>query len=471
MNKIWVKIITGIALAFILCGIVSASDLCISDIHISGNKKTKDFTILRELPFRKGDAVELNELIKKIEVAKEHLDNTSLFNYVFIHYFPDTLMNHSADCLPVIIYINVEERWYIWPQVSLKLEDRNLSSWLKERDWNRITIGWGARIYNVFGVRHKITASHYFGYEKGGRLGYTNIALDKERTQMLGFNVMALYNRTLNTQSMNNKVIYVKDVNDFIDRTVAGGLSYTYRPGIRATHTINADYSWTHIGDTVLELNKNYWGTDNVTNNSFRLSYIFNYEHRDYFAYPTKGYFIGAELTGETADEMKFFFASLNVKLQYYKEILPRLYWSSRLNTTVSFKNKEAYIYDRFTGYEDRMLTGYDYYVVDGQHNILINNDLRYAIMPKKIVNLSFIRGLSNFKKIHFSLYAKVMCDFGYVHNSYAHPTNTLANTFLYGYGVGLDLVTYYDIVLNASYAFNKMGECGFFFGIKAPIF
>jgi hypothetical protein len=63
------------------------------------------------------------------------------------------------------------------------------------------------------------------------------------------------------------------------------------------------------------------------------------------------------------------------------------------------------------------------------------------------------------------------MYDFGYVHNSYAHPTNTLANTFLYGYGAGLDLLTYYDIVLNVSYAFNRMGEGGFFFGIKAPIF
>jgi outer membrane protein assembly factor BamA len=458
-------------LAFIIYGNIFASDFCISDIRISGNKKTKNFTILRELPFRKGDVIALDDLMRQIEVAKEHLENTSLFNYEYIDYFPDTAAIGLSGCIPVIINISVEERWYIWPQVSLKLEDRNLSSWLKEHDWNRITIGWGARIYNVFGIRHKITASHYFGYEKGGRLGYTNIALDRERTQMLGFSASALYNRTLNTQSANNKVIYTKDVNDFIDRTVAGGLSYTYRPGIRATHTINAGYSWTHIGDTVLELNKDYWGTEKTVNNTFNISYIFNYEHRDYFAYPTKGYFIGTELTGVTADQMNFLFAFLNIKLQYYKEILPRLYLSSRLNATVSFKNKKAYIYDRFVGYEDRMLTGYDYYVIDGQQNVLVNNDIRYVIMPKRIINLSFIKGLSNFKKIHFSLYAKLMYDFGYVHNSYADPTNALANTFLYGYGAGLDLVTYYDIVLNVSYAFNKMGEGGFFFGIKAPIF
>jgi outer membrane protein assembly factor BamA len=460
-----------ITLALIICGNISASDFCISDIHISGNNKTKEFIILRELPFRKGDVIQLNELIQKVEIAKEHLDNTSLFNYVFIDYFPDTTATGFLDCVPVIVNIRVEERWYIWPQVSLKLEDRNLSNWLKERDWNRITIGWGTRIYNMFGIRHKITASHYFGYEKGGRIGYTNIALDRKNTKLLGFNAMALYNRTLNTQSHDNKVIYVKDIDDFIDKTVSGGLSYTYRPGIRATHTINANYSWTHIGDTVLELNKDYWGTENTINNSLTASYIFDYEHRDYFAYPTKGYFIGTEFVGVTADKMRFFFVSLNIKLQYYKEILPRLYWSSRLNATVSYKNKKAYLYDKFVGYEDKILVGYDYYVIDGQHNMILNNDLRYNIMPKKIVNLSFINGLSNFKKIHFSLYAKLMYDFGYVYNSYVNPSNTLANTFLYGYGTGLDLVTYYDIVLNASYAFNRMGEGGFFFGIKAPIF
>ena len=454
-----------------ICGDLFAADFCISDIYISGNKKTKDFIILRELPFRKGDVYEVGRFIDEVKVAKEHLDNTSLFNYVFINYRPDTLSIDSSECIPVIVDIDVEERWYIWPQVSLKLEDRNLSSWLKESDWNRITIGWGARIYNVFGIRHKITASHYFGYEDGGRLGYDNIALNKGRTQMLGFNVLALFNHTLNTQSVNNKLIYVKDADDFIDRTVAGSVSYTYRPGIRATHTVNLDYSRTQLADTVLWVNKDYWGTENLVNTTFKLEYILNYEHRDYFAYPTKGYFIGAEVSAVTADKMHFFFGSLNLKLQYYKEILPRLYWSSRLNTTVSFKNKRAYIYDQFVGYEDRALTGYDYYVIDGQHNVLLNNDLRYVLMPKRIVNLSFIRGLSNFRKIHFSLYAKLMYDMGYVYDSYALSSNTLANSFLYGYGAGLDLVTYYDITLNVSYAFNKMREGGFFFGIKAPIF
>ncbi|MDR2776121.1 MAG: hypothetical protein LBC19_15570 [Tannerella sp.] len=469
MKAMITKTITCISLVFAICGDLIASDICISEIRISGNRKTKDFTILRELPFREGEIMAEDKLIYLLNVATENLNNISLFNFVYIDYMPDSL--DREDCLSCIVTIRVEERWYYWPQASLKFEDRNLSSWLHEKEFDRITIGWGMRIYNVFGMRHKITLSDYFGYEKGGRVAYSNIALDKKRTQLLGFSMSALYNKTINTCSSNDKVIYVKDPNRFPERSVEGVISYSYRPGIRMTHSFDIGYRWEHLGDTVLMLNEDYWGTDNLINNTFLFSYRYSYEHRDYIVYPTKGYYIGADVTGITADEMRFFYGELNVKLQYYREFFPRWFWSSRLNAGTSFKNRRAYIYDRHTGYEDKYITGYDYYVIDGQHHTILNNDLRFLVMPKKIFNLWSGNSSAKFTKIHFTLYAKLMYDIGYVHHSYRQESNTLANTFLWGSGIGLDLVTYYDIVLNCSYAINKMGERGFYFGIKAPVF
>jgi hypothetical protein len=424
---------------------------------------------MRELPFRTGDVMPEDRLIYQLTVATEHLNNTSLFNYVYMDYIPDTL--ERTDCLSCIVTIHVEERWYYWPQVSIKFEDRNLSAWLHEKKFNRITIGWGMRIYNVFGMRHKITLSDYFGYEKGGRLGYSNIALDKKRTQLLSFSFNALFNKTINTSSSNDKVIYVKDPNRFLESSVEGSINYSYRPGIRMMHSFDAGYGRVRLGDTVLMLNKDYWGTDNLVNNTFRFSYNYSYEHRDYIVYPTKGYYISSGVTGVTADKMRFFYGELDLKLQYYGEFFPRWFWSSRLNGGASFKNKRAYIYDCHVGYEDRYITGYDYYVVDGQHYALLNNDLRFLIMPKRIFNLGPTNNLAKFTKIHFTIYAKLMYDAGYVHNSYRSESNRLANTFLWGSGIGIDIVTYYDIVLGASYAINKMGEKGFYFGIKAPVF
>ncbi|MDR1724694.1 MAG: hypothetical protein LBR84_12245 [Tannerella sp.] len=451
------------------CETVTASDICISSIRISGNRKTKDYTILRELPFRVGDVMAEDRLINQLDVATNHLTNTSLFNFVDIDYIPDSV--DAPGCESCTVTIRVEERWYYWPQVSIKLEDRNLSNWLHEKDFKRTTIGWGMRVYNVLGLRHKVTFSDYFGYEKGLRLGYANIALDHKRTQMLGFSLSALFNRTINIASENDKVIYYKDPNRFIDKTVQGSVSYTYRPMIRTTHSFGIGYQRQYLGDSVLKINKDYWGADDPVNSTLNFNYNFDYEHRDYIVYPTKGYFVGAELVGATADELCFFYGELNLKLQYFEEFAPRWFWSSRLNTGLSFKNKRAYIYDRHVGYEDKNITGYDYYVVDGQHHVIMNNDIRFLVMPKKILVFGSSKNPSKFKKIHFTLYAKLTGDLGYVHNSYPNPANTLANTLLYGSGLGLDLVSYYDIVINCSYAINKMGKGGFYFGIKAPIF
>jgi len=452
-----------------ICGFLQATDICISAIRISGNKQTKEFTILRELPFHVGDIMAEDKLIEQLTVATNHLNNTSLFNFVNIDYIPDKLT--TSGCESCIITIDVEERWYYWPQVSLKLEDRNLSNWIHDRNFDRITIGWGMRVYNVLGMRHKFTVSDYFGFEKGLRLGYSNIALDAKRTKMLGFSLVGLYNRTLNVLSEKDKVIYLKSRNNYLDRTFEGVINYTYRPGIRSIHSFNIGYKRTHIGDSVLMLNKDYWGTQNTINHTASFNYDYSFEHRDYAAYPTDGYFIGTAVTALSADKMRFFYTELNLRLQYYMPLSHRWFWDSRLNTGITFKNKHAYIYDQHVGYEEKNITGYDYYVVDGQHYVILNNDLRYCLMPKKVFILGSSDNGAKFKKIHFTLYAKLSYDLGYVYNEYLMPHNSLANTLLWGSGFGLDLVTYYDIVLNASYAINKMGYGGFYFGIKAPLF
>ncbi|MDR2471997.1 MAG: hypothetical protein LBD53_00340 [Tannerella sp.] len=463
------KILLLVIQVFMFCGNLFATDICISGIAISGNKQTKEFTILRELPFSVGDVMPEDKLIRQLAVATSHLNNTSLFNYVYLDYIPDML--DTADCLSCIVTVRVEERWYYWPQVSLKLEDRNLSTWIHDRNFDRITIGWGMRVYNVFGMRHKMTVSHYFGFEKGLRLGYYNIALDKERTKLLGFSGALLYNHTMDLKSENNKVIYLKNKDLYLNRSFVGNINYTYRPHIRSLHTFSLGYSRMHLGDTILRANSGYWESKNPINCAFNISYDFSYEHRDYYAYPTNGWFAGVYLNGITSNSARFFYGEMNLRLQYYKEFMPRLFWSSRLNTGLTFKNKHSYIYDRHVGYDDKNITGYDYYVVDGQHHAILNNDLRFCIMPKRVFVFGSNKDASKFKKIHFTLYLKLMYDMAYVYHGYPEPSNTLANTFLYGSGIGLDLVTYYDIVLNASYAVNKQRQGGFYFGIKAPIF
>src|SRR5687767_2951023 len=56
----------------------------IRNIIIEGNKKTKPAIIMRELPFKPGDGYPLSELVKKFEISRKRLMNTTLFHEAII---------------------------------------------------------------------------------------------------------------------------------------------------------------------------------------------------------------------------------------------------------------------------------------------------------------------------------------------------------------------------------------------------
>lgn len=65
------------------------------------------------------------------------------------------------------------------------------------------------------------------------------------------------------------------------------------------------------------------------------------------------------------------------------------------------------------------------------------------------------------FAKFHYAFYLSLNGDVGYVTNHHREP---LANQWLYGYGIGLDFVTYYDITLRTEFSFNHLGKSGIYF-------
>ena len=141
------------------------------------------------------------------------------------------------------------------------------------------------------------------------------------------------------------------------------------------------------------------------------------------------------------------------------------------MKLSASFKNQKAYIYDHAIGYDNVNIVGYDLYVIDGQHYGTLNNSLRFLLMPEKTISLNFLSALSKFYRIPFTIYLSADIDMGYVYNKYSTPSNNLQNRYLLGAGIGIDILTYYDIVFNVTYAYSLMNEGGFFFGLRAPIF
>ena len=92
---------------FLFLSQVAQAQITVSTIVLSGNTKTQNDIIIRELSFEKNVSYATGDLDKRIEKSKENLINLKLFNFVTINKIEN---KDSTE-----ITIDVIEKWYIWP--------------------------------------------------------------------------------------------------------------------------------------------------------------------------------------------------------------------------------------------------------------------------------------------------------------------------------------------------------------------
>ncbi len=466
MRNSWLICVMGCLLFFA----AGAAPLCaqtkyVRDIRVSGNKQTKLLIILREMTVRIGDKFSDTQLLEeRLEASRANILNTSLFNYVYVDAeYPED------DTLSVIIKVKVEERWYIWPNLDFKLEDRNTSAWLKDPSWEKVTVMTGLTINNMRGRNETARVTGKWGYMRAFVFSYQNVALDKKRRHLLGASYFYETQRNVSYITAANEVLYVTSLDGPIKRDNGFCVNYIYRPRMRDYHYVNFNYNHINIQDTVLALNPAYWNSAETSRDFLQLTYNYRSDYRDSYVYPLEGYLFGLLTDVATAVDGESYSLALYPEYQRHIRLAPRWGYSGYTAAKISLAAKDAYVDSRSLGYNNKWLRGYEYYVMDGQYYVMLQNNLKFTLLPTKVVTLNFLSALSKFNKIHFTFYMNAFFDAGYVYNRYKTLDNTLQNSFLYSGGWGLDVVTYYDITLRLDFSVNKMGEKGFYFHIVAP--
>ena len=153
----------------------------IGEIYITGNKKTKPYIIERELSFKRGDTVNLPELVKAFHEGHDNLINTHLFNDVVVYL--KGFRGYVAD-----VEIDVKERWYIFPVPYFVPVDRNLAAW-SEKDYSLSRVNYGLKYthFNFTGRNDNLMAWLITGYSQQVQLAYTNPYVDKNLKHGFGF--------------------------------------------------------------------------------------------------------------------------------------------------------------------------------------------------------------------------------------------------------------------------------------------
>lgn len=440
----------------------------VNDIILVGNKTTKPHIIARELTFKKQDTVLKSQLPEIIKKNEENLLNTSLFNFVTI----TPARTASPDSIHLNFLIDMKERWYTWPFPIFQIVERNFNVWLQNIEFNRINYGFFINRENFRGRMENLRLLFKAGYTENYGFAYKIPYLNYKQTMGLGFSCEYAKRNEIayNTDTL-NKLVYYKDTGNVVVEEFVGKISYSYRPKIHNTHTFNIKFNHIQIADTIAKnLNPDYLYNSDSYAEYFTLEYFFKSDHRDYKSYPLTGYYwdfeinkIGLPIYSSNIINTAYLYGNL----RKYWQVNRRFYFASGLTFKISDNNQQPYYVQKCLGYGRNFVRGYEYYVVDGQHFVLLKNNLKFTLLPTKIYTLKFIP-FEKFKNVHYAFYVNFFTDLGYVYAN--NSNNQLNNSLLIGFGVGIDYVTYYDCVFRMEYSINKFGENGVFLHFVAPI-
>ena len=437
----------------------ATNSFTVREIDISGNKKTKESIILRELPFESAETYLLSELVKKFEVGRKQLLNTALFHEVVI-----ALKRFEGNNVDILVA--VKERWYLFPVPYIKFVDRNINQWIVEQnaDLHRVNYGLKVLYNNVTGRNDKLNLYLINGYTKQISLSYDRPYIDKKMKWGINSGVAIGRNREVNYNTINDKQVFFKDTNNFVRSFFRMYGGATYRPAIKTRHHFGISYTAEKVTDTIVALNPSYFtnGRDRV---SFpELYYIMTYTDVDYNPYPLKGYMV------ELYFAKRGFTNVINMWLFSAKasgswEIAKKTYFNARVAGAIKAPFHQPYFNQRLLGYSDFFIQGYEYYVMDG-----VAGGYAKAILSREILNLGFhVKRKKDVipYRIPFRAYAKTFVNAGYAYNP-SPGTNTLNNRMLYSAGVGIDIITHYDFTFKFEWTFNLLGENGLYLHRKS---
>ncbi len=444
----------------------SSSFFIVKSIYIEGNKITKDKIIHRELLFKINDTIKQDLLPDILSQSKENLNNTSLFNFVYI---TDSL---DSDSISIIINIKVIERWYIWPWPIFELSDRNFNVWWQSKDFSRTCYGFYLVRDNFRGRKENLKLRIKLGYEEEYVISYSIPYVNKKQTVGLGFSSGFSRQHEISYATLNDKHLFLKDENKYLNQKYYSLLQMSIRKNIHNSHIFQLQYYNYNIPDTIIVLNEDYSFLNQKHPEFIGFYYLFKSDFRNNKAYPLTGHYFDFSLSKKgfgILNNKKLDFFYLKSSLRKYWKFSDKFYFASGLSAKLSNNKFQPYFLQQGLGFGRDFVRGYEYYVIDGQHYGLLKNNIKYELFSPKILNLNFIP-IKQFSTLHYAIYINVFSDIGYVINNQNYSGNNLADELLPGTGIGIDFVTYYDKVLRFEYSFNKMGEGKFFLHFMSSI-
>ena len=434
----------------------------VSKIILIGNKKTKPFIIHREIHFKEGDSLKVATLNTQLQLAKQQIYNTNLFSDVSIN----VLQNNGRS---IDIYIVLKERWYIFPLPQFKLVDRNLNEWINKSNANLNRVIYGVKFthFNLTGRKDQLKIVVLNGFNRNISFSYNKPFVNKKLTNGITFGAgYGKLKEFIYKTTADNKPLFFNN-SDFSREDFFANIGYEIRKNIFTTHSFNINYLHTFVTDSLLspQYNPNLYNSNSNAQSLVDISYTLRYINTNNIAYPLKGFtgFVkinkrGLDFSGQ-ANAL-----SIEVAANKYWDLKNKWYANIQSYAKCVLPFEQAYINRKALGYDELYLRGLELFVIDGTAIAMARNTIKRKILTLNIP-LPFRSGY--FNSFPITIFAKSFVDVGYVYvkEKYASKLN---NTFLYTGGIGIDILTFYDLNIRVEYSFNQLNKNGLFLHTKA---
>ena len=455
--------------------------IIISEYKITGNDLTKDWYIIRELDFKIGDSLltyqkdrkidfeqkrfvssDSSEMSLRMKYSRENIINTKLFLTV-------NLMIEQMSGREYRLLIAVTERHYWWLFPVVKLNAPNFNEWLRDPDISDVSMGLFFSHNNLFGISHQTSLAGYIGKSYAAAWGYRIpwIGKGKKTGITFGAGYQNLY--TVEYGSVENKRQMLYKSNSL--QTANFLVNLNLRPGLYNYGTIKLTGEWVNISDSLYALDPNYLAKGKKTNLYLTLYADYAYDSRNSKSYPLQGSYLCAFVNkvglGILSKDVDYFF--YGVDMHFYQKLSQKWYVAEMFKLQSNSGENLPYYYEVNMMYKKNFIRGYDLFTLKGDEMYFFRSNVKYELVKPSTKKVKPGHEKNKFKALQYAFYLNAFADAGYVKNKFTE-SNPLDNKMLYSWGLGIDFVTYYDMVIRFEYAFTSNKTNGFYIGFGMPI-
>lgn len=453
----------------------ATSFLKIKNIIITGNKKTKEYVILREMSLQQHDSFPATNMESILLEQRLNIFNLGLFNEVTAN-----IKNWEDDSLD--LYITVKEKWVIIPLPIIKFADRNVTEWWRNynHDFKRLQYGAQVAWRNFSGRNDALQLGLSFGFAQRLDIGYS-IPHFNVKKKKVGFSAFFTMFRTkrIAYNTIDDKLAFMDLGTSWQQKTIEVDAQVSYRKKIYNTHFFSTGYGITAISDSVQHANPAFF-LGSTKQQYFKFGYLFVADHRNIKTYPTNGWYISANMINYGLGFLKTRLTTVGFKFSKYItwKKQPRFSVAAMIQWKLSWPLKQPYNLQtiKSIGYDENTIRGYELNVMDGQHSLLFKNEYRCRLFSFQLNKMKKFKGKnaailnSSLAFLPFNIYLTAYFDAGYVWDNYFTTNNQYKNKWQFGYGAGINFVTFNSKLFRIEYSVNRYLKKGVYLHFTQPI-